>query len=578
MFEANNPEIDVRHLAARVDLELERPPYEHGRTLATGSGETGEADTQPARAGGGQPAPPPPPAPAGRLVRLKQRLRRVPVLGPALVRANAWQRRVGLRRRVHATPLLGFALRWAKSLRLLNRTRQDARTALERTDDIAGQLAQFNWQIGTLRNEFASLSARMDWVDGGVEGTDGQTQTLARREESLRAFVEDAFARIEDLKAEVDSVTARVESDLRAHFDGALRGTIEDFTARLEEVKDDYRGRDDDVASQVQQLAERQDDLRRHIDGAIQGTVSDFTARLEGVKGEYRGRDEELSSLLREFGERLHRLADRADLLHGDVLFQQRRLDKMLAQGPAPAKGDAALPASSASGASESHVPNRFDQFYEAFEDRFRGRREEIKQRQQVYLEAIREARAGTAARPVLDIGCGRGEWLELLGEQDLTAYGIDINAMAVEACRGHGLDAREADMMAHLADCEDAALGAITAFHLIEHLPVDTLLALLDEARRTLAPDGVLILETPNPENLIVGAHTFHNDPTHRAPIPPSVARFMAEQRGFTDVRIRRLHPNESVPPLPEEGEIGRRLNELLYGPQDYAVIARRP
>jgi len=571
MFEANNPEIDVRRLAARVDLELERPSYQHRHPLAGGQS---EGEEQPAGAGGGQPAPSPP-SPAGRLVRLKQRLRRVPVLGPALVRANAWQRRGGLRQRVHATPLLGFALRWVKSLRLLNRTRQDARTALERTDDIAGQLAHFNWQIGTLRNEVAALSGRMDWVDGGVEGVEGQAHTLARREESLRAFVEDAFARIEDLKAALDAVPARVESDVRAHVDGAIQGMIEDFTARLEEVKDDYRG-------EIQSLAERQDDLRRHIDGCIRGTISDFTARLEGVKGEYRGRDEELSSLLREFGERLHRLADRADLLHGDVLFQQRRLDKVLAQPPAPT-GDATPPAPStaapsAPASSESHVPNRFDQFYEAFEDRFRGRREEIKQRQRVYLDAIQEARAGTPARPVLDIGCGRGEWLELLGEQGLTAYGIDINAMAVEACLGHGLDAREADMMVHLAGCEDGALGAITAFHLIEHLPVDTLLALLDEARRTLAPDGVLILETPNPENLIVGAHTFHNDPTHRAPIPPSVARFMAEQRGFAEVRIRRLHPNESVPTLPEDGEIGRRLNELLYGPQDYAVIARRP
>ena len=121
------------------------------------------------------------------------------------------------------------------------------------------------------------------------------------------------------------------------------------------------------------------------------------------------------------------------------------------------------------------------------------------------------------------------------------------------------------------------ASRSAVTAFHVVEHLGFEVLVDFLDEALRVLMPGGMLILETPNPENLRVGANSFYNDPTHRNPIPPETLRFLVHQRGFAEAEILRLHPFPVEQHLKANDEDARRLNDLLFGPQDYAVIARR-
>lgn len=216
------------------------------------------------------------------------------------------------------------------------------------------------------------------------------------------------------------------------------------------------------------------------------------------------------------------------------------------------------------------------DQFYADFEDVFRGERADIKHRLEHYLRHILDSGAGKAERPVLDIGCGRGEWLELLRDQGLASYGIDSNEIMVTRCRAFGLDVWSADALGHLHGLPDGQLGAITAFHVVEHLPFDILIAFLDEARRVLAPGGILILETPNPETMKVGATTFFNDPTHRHPIPPQVLQFMVNHRGLERSEILRLHPFTNGL-LEADSDDAALLNRVLFGPQDYAVVAYR-
>ena len=113
--------------------------------------------------------------------------------------------------------------------------------------------------------------------------------------------------------------------------------------------------------------------------------------------------------------------------------------------------------------------------------------------------------------------------------------------------------------------------------FHIIEHLPFDTLLALFDAALKALRPDGMVIFETPNPENLLVGACNFYYDPTHLNPIVPTVAEFIARQRGFAKAEILRLHPYPDSHRLVEDSEIAKRFNNALYGPQDFALLASK-
>jgi O-antigen chain-terminating methyltransferase len=113
----------------------------------------------------------------------------------------------------------------------------------------------------------------------------------------------------------------------------------------------------------------------------------------------------------------------------------------------------------------------------------------------------------------------------------------------------------------------------------MVEHMPFDTILTLVDEALRVLKPGGILILETPNPQNILVGSYTFHFDPTHLKPLPSPMLRFFVEARGFCHVQVRDLHPYPETVRVPDDGKgVAARLNDYLYGPQDYAVIGKKP
>ncbi|MBI5675432.1 MAG: methyltransferase domain-containing protein [Nitrospirae bacterium] len=213
------------------------------------------------------------------------------------------------------------------------------------------------------------------------------------------------------------------------------------------------------------------------------------------------------------------------------------------------------------------------DALYVFFEDRFRGTRGDIKEGVKVYLPYIKAVNAGTYDSPLLDIGCGRGEWLELLKENGLEAKGVDINSVLVNECRGRNLEVIENDVIPYLRSLPDASLGALTGLHIIEHLPFKMLICLLDETVRVLKPGGIAIFETPNPENVLVGSCNFYLDPTHRKPLPSSMIKFMAEARGLSKVEILNLHPVSEAKRL-SGSDVADRFNEYFYGPQDYAVI----
>jgi SAM-dependent methyltransferase len=258
-----------------------------------------------------------------------------------------------------------------------------------------------------------------------------------------------------------------------------------------------------------------------------------------------------------------------------EVLFQQKRLLNLERLTARERDGETAT--GKTSPPSPAGAYGSLDGFFAEFQTRFRGDREDIKKRLSVYLDSVELAGAGTPELPILDGGCGMGEWLELLSERGLNNHGIETSRAAVDFCRRRGLNVLERDLVDHLKSVPDRSLGAITAFHVVEHLTTETLIEFLDQSLRTLASGGVLILETPNPENLIVGTLTFHNDPTHLKPLPPELLEFMVRQRGFIDAQILRLHPYPDDKAVAEDSDVARRLNELLYGPQDYAVIARR-
>lgn len=213
------------------------------------------------------------------------------------------------------------------------------------------------------------------------------------------------------------------------------------------------------------------------------------------------------------------------------------------------------------------------DAFYLAFEDHFRGTREDIFNKLKVYLPLIEKANVGTPDAPILDVGCGRGEWLELLRESGYTARGLDINRVMIEQCQARGLEVIAGDVIDYLASLPDNSLGAVTGFHIIEHLPFKMLMRLFSETVRVIKPQGLVIFETPNPDNVLVGSNTFYLDPTHINPLPSATIKFISENFGLDNVQVIRLHP------YPESAKLdGQRtaegFNDLFYGPQDYAIV----
>jgi SAM-dependent methyltransferase len=213
------------------------------------------------------------------------------------------------------------------------------------------------------------------------------------------------------------------------------------------------------------------------------------------------------------------------------------------------------------------------DGFYRSFEEKHRGSRELIKSRLRFYLPFIEPLKQTQACPKAVDLGCGRGEWLELLGESGFSAQGIDQNGGMLAACRERGLPAEQGDAIGYIKRLPDSSLAIVSGFHIAEHLPFADLCALVGESLRVLKPAGLLILETPNPENLRVAGTTFYLDPTHQRPLPPDLLKFLAEYYGFARTKIVRLQ--ESVD-LCANAPIS--LMDVLSGSSaDYAVIAQK-
>ncbi|MFA7184608.1 MAG: methyltransferase domain-containing protein, partial [Victivallales bacterium] len=290
---------------------------------------------------------------------------------------------------------------------------------------------------------------------------------------------------------------------------------------------------------QAEKAGVRLVELRDHVAG-LQEEIDRVLADQMREMGEITGRIDKkadrdaLTEILRQIKD--HKLS---------ILDMQRRVQLLLEEArkrfPEP-MSDRQLAAFA------DEADHLFDAMYVNFEDRFRGAREDIKDRVKVYLPYVRQAVEATGNLPVLDVGCGRGEWLELLGENDIEARGLDLNRVMVSECRELGLDAREADVIDHLKGLKAGCLSVISGFHIVEHLPLKTVIALFDEALRVLKPGGIVIFETPNPENLLVGACGFYTDPTHKRPIPPVTLSYLVEARGFMNVEVLRLNQNPSI------------------------------
>jgi O-antigen chain-terminating methyltransferase len=213
------------------------------------------------------------------------------------------------------------------------------------------------------------------------------------------------------------------------------------------------------------------------------------------------------------------------------------------------------------------------DLFYRAFEEKFRGSRSLIRSRLSVYRAFISPLKQICSDARGLDLGCGRGEWLEVLREECIEPLGVDLDEGMLEACRTLHLPTMKGDAVAYLAGLPSESQAVISAFHMVEHIPFDHLQLVVSEALRVLKPGGLLIMETPNPENIAVATCSFYLDPTHQRPIPPLLLAFLPEHFGFFRTKLLRLQQETRLEDTPAPG-----LWDVLGGASpDYAVIAQK-
>lgn len=267
---------------------------------------------------------------------------------------------------------------------------------------------------------------------------------------------------------------------------------------------------------------------------------------------------------------RLDELDERVSAIsHRQTMLNQQLTQVAKGSKKAPA-GDA--PAQSSDLFADDHS---LDSFYLEFENKFRGKEEEIEKRLEVYIPRIKASKVDFKKYPLVDLGCGRGEMLNVMKKHKIRAIGVDLNEAMVERSKELGFEAILDDAIGYIEKQPENSLGAITAFHLVEHVPFQQLIRLFTACHRALVKGGFVIFETPNPENLRVGAWTFYMDPSHLHPLPPLLLEFALQTQGFDRTEIVRLHPIQEFETNKEEDVVMREVKDRLFGAQDYSVVA---
>jgi O-antigen chain-terminating methyltransferase len=204
------------------------------------------------------------------------------------------------------------------------------------------------------------------------------------------------------------------------------------------------------------------------------------------------------------------------------------------------------------------------------FAEVFRGSEDRISKHQKLYA-----ARFAGATLPILDLGCGRGEFLEAAREAGLAARGIEQSEECVTLCRAKNLDAERADLFEHLTSLPDRSLGGVYCSQVVEHLPPERVPMLVRLVAAKLHPGALAIFETPNPECLAIFATHFYIDPTHTRPVPARLLRFYMEEAGFVSLEVDRLEP--AIESMPSLAELPAAFREAFFGGLDYAILGRR-
>lgn len=476
---------------------------------------------------------------------------------------------------------------------LLNRSELQA----DRHEQIKQQLEtlveQQQEMVVELRQEFKTR------IDEERASAEDQTKRLIHEQQSLlESSTNDTRARIAELESSGRTGIAQLESSARAwiaelessarawnaELDSSARSWIAELESSLRAKIASLESSNDDIRTKITEAESTTGDLHARI-GTVESSAIDLGARIgtvESSAGDLRARigtvessandlqstSDQLESSTKTTRAEIEKVYQQLQHARSELALQGRRMGLILEEARSRLPGTFDRQQLEIIATEEQH---KLDALYAELEDKFRGSHEEIKERFRTYLPYIRSL-VITDDMPIVDLGCGRGEWLELLKEEGYRALGIDTNSVLLDRCRERGLEVVDSDALRYLRGIPDNSLSAVTGFHIIEHLEIEVLMKLLDEIVRALHPGGMVIFETPNPENVLVGSNYFYFDPTHRNPLPSLLMNFLLTSRGLHRIEVMNLHAWDQAR-ISGKNALTARFNELFYGPMDYAI-----
>jgi len=375
--------------------------------------------------------------------------------------------------------------------------------------------------------------------------------SVASTEAILAAFQESNRA-LRDLAARIPDVSAMIEPRL---------GPLERDTADLQAHWQAWRGEwERKLSANEMQFLRGLADLQGAFHHRATLMEANYREMVAGQHRDFEGALERANlDLQRRFWADLERIRlDYESIIHNELRVVRQRAGLL-----APAAAPAPVAASS--------TPASFTESFDTwkFAEKFRGPEEYVRKNHEFYLPYF------TGRKKIVDLGCGRGEFLALLKEHGIAAHGIEYSEELVAYCRRQDLDVSKADIFEYLAAAPEFSLDGLFCSQVVEHLAPARLPDLIRLAHSRLAPGGVLIVETPNPECLAIFATHFYLDPTHTRPIPPALLAFYFEEFGFGQLETRRFaDATEATPAL---ASLPGDVRAALFGPQDYAVIGKR-
>ncbi|MGE0813643.1 MAG: class I SAM-dependent methyltransferase [Vicinamibacterales bacterium] len=382
---------------------------------------------------------------------------------------------------------------------------------------------------------------------------------------------------------------ARRQVEAASHFQSLLVLFLQTVTPFVDTKDYEFAGLGRRTSEDGQVALARLDDIARGLAAGLSGLSDEMLKRYETLLG----RDQ-------RYDTRLTDLSAALATLQQTSLALKREIARVQAEGLVPAVSGApaaaapAPPAGTDGGSQQMLASDRVHSHqYSGFEDVFRGTETEIRTRLADYVPIF------SGAADVVDVGCGRGEFLELLRQAGVTARGIDLNHDMVERCHAHGFDVTETDALSFVAGAAPGSLGGLIATQVVEHLQPDYLLRLLSAAADALRPGAPIVLETINPACWSAFFDSYVRDLTHVRPVHPDTLKFLVTAAGFAGAEIQWRSPypdggklqripaalreasrsDHTLAPLVEA--IDRnvdRLNALFFTYRDYAVVARRP